>query len=72
MSAFAILSSLSFNSVFGRFNSSGFNTSLAKCISSSTRNYPSGFTAARYSRFAITTLAIPILPVPLNALCKSE
>ncbi len=69
--ACAILSSSSFSAVVGRFNSSGLSTSLAKCISSRMRNSPSGFTAARYSRLLMTTLAMPIFPVPLSALWKS-
>ena len=72
MSACAIFSSLSLTAVLEPFcKTSALNISLAKCISSRIRNKPSGFTAARCSRLLITTLAIPILPVPLSALCKT-
>ena len=72
INACAIFSSLSVTAVVEPFfKTSALSISLAKCISSRIRNKPSGFTAAKCSRLLITTLAIPILPVPLSALCKT-
>ena len=72
MSACAIFSSFSVTAAFEPFcKTSALRISLAKCINSKIRNKPSGFTAAKCSRLLITTLAIPILPVPLSALCKT-
>jgi len=72
ISACAIFSSLSLTAVVEPFfKTSAPRISLAKCISSRIRNKPSGFTAARCSRLLITTLATPILPVQLSALCKT-